>query len=359
MTTLSEQHELQHQARCALTAWTSDAAAELAPLTGGLINATFVVQFAGEPRWVLQRLHPVFGAEVNFDIEAVTEALAAQGIATPRLVRTLAGAPFVTEAGRVWRMLTFMAGTAVAKLPSVDWARAGGSLVGRFHHALADFQYDYRFTRAGVHDTAAHVAKLRACLVHADRAALDRVANPWLPEARDLAARLLAAVDLRIDLDALPRRHVHGDLKISNLLFRTAPQLAGVCLVDLDTVAHGSLAFELGDAMRSWCNDLGEDAGQVRFSVPIFAAAMEGYFAEGAHPIAGAERESIVVGTERICLELAVRFCVDVFEDAYFGWDAARFASRREHNLVRARGQCALAAEVGAVRNQLLDIVRR
>ena len=59
------------------------------------------------------------------------------------------------------------------------------------------------------------------------------------------------------------RRHVHGDLKISNLLFRREP-LAGVCLVDLDTFAKGSMAFELGDAMRSWCNPLGEDAGTVQ-----------------------------------------------------------------------------------------------
>ena len=28
-------------------------------------------------------------------------------------------------------------------------------------------------------------------------------------------------------------------------------------------------------------------------------------------------------------VELASRFCTDVFEDRYFGWDANRFASRR------------------------------
>ena len=58
------------------------------------------------------------------------------------------------------------------------------------------------------------------------------------------------------------------------------------------------------------------------------------------------EREAIVGGVERIALELASRFCRDVFEDSYFGWSAARFPSRRAHNLFRARGQLSLAVSV-------------
>ena len=45
------------------------------------------------------------------------------------------------------------------------------------------------------------------------------------------------------------------------------------------------------------------------------------------------------------------------YDDRYFGWDAARFASRRDHNLVRARGQLALANAVRAARADIMDIV--
>ena len=47
-------------------------------LTGGLINATYVVRDGGAPIAVVQRLHPIFGAQVNLDIEAVTAHLAAK-----------------------------------------------------------------------------------------------------------------------------------------------------------------------------------------------------------------------------------------------------------------------------------------
>ncbi len=70
-----------------------------------------------------------------------------------------------------------------------------------------------------------------------------------------------------------------------------------------------------------------------------------------------AERAAVAVGLETVCLELAARFCTDVFEDRYFGWDPARFASRREHDLVRARGQLALGLEVRAARDAIRDVL--
>jgi hypothetical protein len=150
------------------------------------------------------------------------------------------------------------------------------------------------------------------------------------------------------------RRHVHGDLKISNLIFRRAP-LAGICLVDLDTVSRGTIAFELGDAMRSWCNPAGEDVTSVRFELPTFVAAMRGFRAEADAIVSPDERASVVVGLETVCIELAARFAVDVFDDSYFGWDPARFSSRRAHNLVRARGQLALGLDVRRSRSDALD----
>jgi hypothetical protein len=65
-----------------------------------------------------------------------------------------------------------------------------------------------------------------------------------------------------------------------------------------------------------------------------------------------------VTGVETVCVELAARFCVDAFEDKYFGWDPARFPSRREHNRVRAAGQLHLAQAVAAARGEAERLVR-
>jgi len=338
-------------------------AEQIAPLQGGLINATYVVRDGGEAIAVLQRLHRIFGADVNLDLEAVTAHLAARGMTTPRLIRTLDGRPCIdysappfggaaspgkarlVDDGGVWRATTFVAGDSVATVPDPSWADAGGELVGRFHRAVADLHYDYRFTRAGVHDTAAHLARLQG---HAG--------SGGEAEATELAREILAAAVALPELVAQPLRHVHGDLKISNLLFARDP-LRGVALVDLDTLANGTLAFELGDAMRSWCNPHGEDVGHVALDLPIFSAAIAGFRRIADPIVTEAERAAVAVGLETVCIELAARFCTDVFEDRYFGWDPARFPSRRAHNLVRARGQLVLGHAVRTARAELREIL--
>ena len=317
--------------------WSTD---QIAPLLGGLINETYCATVDGKPAAALQRLHPIFGAEVNLDLEAVTAHLAARGLETPRLLRTLDGRPWLEHGAHIWRATTWVDGESVQRVPDPMWAAAGGELVGRFHRAVADLDYDYKFVRAGVHDTARHLARLAECVVGG-------LGEPGR-EILDAATELPAMPDL-------PWRNTHGDLKISNVIFRREP-VRGVALVDLDTLGKGTLAFELGDAMRSWCNPHGEDAGHVKLELDLFAAAIRAV-REVADPIISREeRYGIVVGLETVCIELAARFAVDIFEDRYFGWDPARFASRRDHNLVRARGQLALALEVRAARADLLDI---
>jgi Ser/Thr protein kinase RdoA (MazF antagonist) len=321
--------------------------AEVVAITGGLINATFGVRRGGEPVAVVQRLHPVFGADVNLDLEAVTTHLAARGLITPRLVRTRSGAPYVEHEGAVWRALTWIDGVAVHRVPDPSWARAGGALVGRFHRAVHDLDHDYRFARAGVHDTAAHLGRLRA---HVER-------GEDTAEVLDLGRDILDAATTLPPMPALPLRHSHGDLKISNLLFRTEPAVEGVALVDLDTLGRQTLAFELGDAMRSWCNPHGEDTGAIVFDLAIFAAAIAAWTDVAGALFEEPERRAIVLGLETVCIELAARFAADVFEDRYFGWDPARFPSRRAHNLVRARGQLALGRAVTAARADALDAI--
>lgn len=324
--------------------------AAIAPLAGGLINKTFVVRADSIPIAVVQRLHPVFGAAVNLDLDAVTQHLAARGLDTPRLIHTRTGAAWVEDAGAVWRALTWIDGATVAAVPDPSWAAVAGELVGKFHRAVADLEHSYAFARAGVHDTAAHLKRLRAHLE-----ATDTGFDPD-GEARDLASEILVAADALPELSALPRRHCHGDLKISNVLFAETP-LRARCLVDLDTLGLGTLAFELGDAMRSWCNPRGEDVDAIGFDLAIFAAAIGGFRSVADHLVTRDERLSIVTGLETVCVELAARFATDVFRDEYFGWDASRFPTRRAHNLVRARGQLALAAAVRAARSDAREIV--
>ena len=321
-----------------LAHWRAYAAATPRAFGTGLINRTFLVE--GEAgRAVLQELHPVFAPPVNEDLDAVTSHVAKKGLATPRLLRTDEGKVcVVSDGGRPWRMISWIDGTSFDRIDSLERARAAGALVARFHAAVEDLAWSYRHVRAGVHDTRGHLVKLARSLA---RHRGHRLAKEVAP----LGEAILQAGMRLPDLTHMPLRHVHGDLKISNLLFDDTGR--GICLVDLDTLGKMPWAFEMGDALRSWCNPGGEDVTDAHIDLDVFRAALAGYFEERPGPfITPDESEALVDGLQTICVELAARFCADAVNESYFGFDARRFATRGEHNLLRARGQWTLAQSV-------------
>jgi len=331
-----------------LSAWSWPESVHATPAEGGLINQTWWVDGPSGRHAVIQRLNTdIFVPEVHEDIEAVTAHLAAHGLETPRLIRTADGALWATDGG-VFRALTLVGDRTVHRLDGGDGpalARSAARLVGRVHGALADLDIRFRSVRPGVHDTDAHLATVqRALAEHGGH----RLYGDVAPLAQELTRRW-ATWDGPRDL---PLRVIHGDLKVSNVRFVGDDAIA---LIDLDTWQHGTLDAELGDAMRSWCNTSGEDDAEARVDVDVFAAAMSGY-AEGAGDLpTEAEWRGMAGGLERIALELAMRFAADALNESYFGFDEA--IGRGEHNLLRARGQLALARAARSVRPDLDEAV--
>jgi Ser/Thr protein kinase RdoA (MazF antagonist) len=332
-----------------LARWRELRGRRCAPLRGGLINSTYLVEGSSD-RFVLQRLNPLWTPEVCEDVEAVTRHLAAAGLVTPRLVPTGDGARcFVDEQGCVWRAQTFIEGAkSYERLEGKAHARAAGALVGKAHRALDSLAHEYRFTRGNVHDTPKHLATLR-------RALQEQQGHRLYDEVRALAEPLLEESATLPSFAGLPARHAHGDLKVSNLLFDEEGQ--GLCLVDLDTLARMIWPFEMGDALRSWCNPRGEDVGEARFDLDLFEAAMQGYAAAAPALITAPERALLLDGVATISLELSARFLADALLESYFGYDPERFASRGEHNLVRGKGQWALYRSVVAQRDDATAVL--
>ncbi len=331
-----------------LDAWSSLVGGACQPLGTGLINATFLVVGGGRPV-VLQRLHPSFDAKVNLDLDTVTTLLHSQGLPTPRLVKTDAGAFETTDVGgQLWRAQTYVPGTAFDQLQSPAHAEEAGALVAQFHAALADATIAYQKERRNAHNTETHVRFLETTL---DAQRGHRLYDQVAP----LAASVLRALSPLPSFDALPERHAHGDLKISNLLFDDKQK--GLCLVDLDTLAPMRWPHEMGDALRSWCNLSGEDHDASTFNLEFLKAALNGYASMAGDTISDAERDLLITGVHTICLELAARFLADALNETYFGWNPDRFPTRADHNLVRGRGQLTLAEDLVRQRSAAEAIV--
>jgi Ser/Thr protein kinase RdoA (MazF antagonist) len=139
-------------------------AMEISLLAGGLINFSLRVATTAQEVLVLQRLHPVFEAAVNDNLDLVTQALRARGAIAPTLIRTLDGNSAVTLDAAVWRLQTFMPGHSVQQLSAASQAHAAGDLLGRFHATLADWAVPLPHVRPPVHEPARHLAGLAAAL---------------------------------------------------------------------------------------------------------------------------------------------------------------------------------------------------
>lgn len=321
------------------------------PLGTGLINDTFLVRGADGPV-VLQRVHTIFAPSVHDDIEAVTARLRAKAVTTPSLLRADRGALWVRdEHERVWRAMTFVEGVAFDKADSPERVRQAAKLVAEWHQALSGWDYTYAHVRAGVHDTARHLRVLRE--------ALDTHRSHRLhAEVAPLAEALLDAARTLPSLESAPLIHAHGDLKLSNLLF-DAQSGAAVCLVDLDTVARMPWAFEVGDALRSWCNPRGENVTEATVDRALFGAALAGYREGATDGVDPRWAAWAAQGLATIALELAARFLGDALNEAYFGFDAKRYPARGEHNLVRGRGQWSLARDAIEHQRELTEVAEQ
>lgn len=318
-------------------------AASLEYMNHGLINRTWRIRGDNGASYALQRLSPILGPEIHEDIKAVTAHVASRGMATPRLVPTSGGDLYVERDSGIWRLLTWLEGEFHNRLRNTRQAAEAGALLARFHLALVDFDRPFASRRRPIHEPERRIAELEQALAR-------HSGHPLHAEAEGLQRRTLELLSQLPALPETPLRVCHGDPKINNMLFSAEGE--GLAMVDLDSLGRLSLPYELGDAFRSWCNPAGEDSEDAEFSVELFEAASDGYL-DAATFITEEERSSLVDATLWITLELTTRFTADILNDRYFGWDPQRFASRAEHNLVRARGQLCLAESLFSLRPTL------
>ena len=140
----------------------------------------------------------------------------------------------------------------------------------------------------------------------------------------------------------LPLRVTHNDTKLNNVLLdkRTRKSL---CVLDLDTVMPGLSAYDFGDSIRFGAATAAEDEKDVslmEMDLHLFEVYTRG-FLEAATNLTDAELKALPMGAYTMTLECATRFLKDYLDgDVYFS------VKYPEHNLVRARTQIKLVADM-------------
>lgn len=314
------------------------------PLGDGLINQTWLVSPTASPRFVLQRInarvfpHPERIAANLRRIQAHVHGSRSDFAEHwPDLIAPREGGDTVLDAeGGHWRALRYIEGSRVLdRIATERQAVAVGRVLGAFHAALGEVDC------AELEDSLPdfHVAPGYLAGLDAARAAAGGLDDPSLRQALGFveARRGFVPVLERAKAAGLLRlRVIHGDPKLANILFDRAGECA-LTLIDLDTVKPGLVHYDIGDCLRSCCNNSGEspeDPESTRFDLTLCEAILRGYLSEAANMLTAADREHLYDAIRLIPLELGIRFLADhLAGDVYFRTES------RGHNLHRARVQ--------------------
>jgi len=314
----------------------------------GNINSTFLVTTDAGHQYILQKINTyVFRQPVQLmaNAGAVTDFIRRR-IADPRLVlhfiNTYESLPYHRDdAGGFWRMYDFIGGITLDAPKRDEDLYQCALAFGRFQHLLSGFPADTLFdTIPDFHNTPVRLEQLKASANSdcAGRLAQVRQDVQFLLDRQARGSKLQQL----LEEGTLPLRVTHNDTKLDNVLLDPVTRKA-LCVLDLDTVMSGLSVHDFGDCVRCAAATATEDepiAENMKLDLHRFRVCTRG-FLEGAPSLTKAEMENLPLGAYTITLELAARFLAD-----YLGGDLYFKTAYPQHNLIRARSQMALLADM-------------
>jgi Ser/Thr protein kinase RdoA (MazF antagonist) len=318
-------------------------------LTGGLIHQTFEVSVAskelggGIRKYVLQS----FNHNIFYDPEGIARNMVLvanyqqrngfnQDVLRP--IENRSGRYMTADGlGRQWRLFPYLDNTVCyAQVPDLKVAYNAANLLGQYHKSLLGFKS--RHLRVAIRDFCNFAQRIEDFWRLLHRIPANGFAENATNEIRFLISQMEAMNTLNAAFSKLPLRTIHGDPKISNFLFDAKDQ-SGRCLIDLDTLMSGSIMYDYGDMIRSFCNNHAEDnpAIEGKFNKEICQATTEGYLSVMFDSLTEEELAFLPQAPALLIYVQAVRFLTDYLSgDKYYSTDYVG------QNLDRARGQIEL-----------------
>lgn len=319
------------------------------PFGNGHINDTYAVQDKnGVDRWILQRInHVVFPRievlQSNIAIVSKTlhDALEKEG--DPDKERKylnylpLQEDPsknYYFDGENYWRVCIFIPDSMSISELTEESARYAGEAFGKFEEVLSSIPEGVLGdTIINFHSMPFRLQQLR------DAVAAD-------PKGRAISVKhIIDIIESKADEmclleqlyaeGKLPKRTIHCDTKVDNVLFDKSGKV--LCVVDWDTVMPGFITSDVGDFIRSGVNFAYEDEpdhSKIGVNMPIYKAFVEGYLSTAGKFLTDTERSLIAYGGRLMTYMQTVRFLTDhINGDVYFK------IHHEGHNLQRAESQ--------------------
>ena len=328
---------------------------DIKPMGEGFINDTFIVIMKSDDKYLLQRKNKNIFVNVPGmmeNINKVTSHIRKKIIAndgdpkreTLTITPTTSGKLYhIDNHGEYWTVCEFIKDSVTCeKVDSLEIAYAGGKGVGRFQSQLVDFNEPLIDILPGFHDIRFRFQQWDNVISKdpAGKNAYMKKEIGWIEDRRNEMMNFWKLVEAGI----IPKRVVHNDTKISNILFDKNGEV--LCMIDLDTVMNNTVLTDFGDAMRSYTNtglEDEKDLSKVNFDIKRFDAFAKGYLEETREFLTKEELEYLPFAARYITFEQVLRFLMD-----YLDGNKYYRIHYPEHNLVRANAQFKLLIDMEA-----------
>ena len=327
----------------------------------GHINCTLKISTDTGKEYVLQKINKyVFKDPVKVMINAcaVTDFLREKSgdpNAALHFIPTLQGTYYHRDKnGEFWRMYDFVGGFCLDTPESDADFYESALAFGRFQELLSDFPAHTLYeTIPEFHNTIDRYRLLREAIQADNVGRLKTVGEEvrFALEREELGGTL----QRMRESGELPLRVTHNDTKLNNVLLDKATRKS-LCVLDLDTVMPGLSLYDFGDSIRFGAATAAEDEpdpSKMQLDLHLFEVYTRGYMT-AAPSLTAKEIEMLPMGALIMTLEVGIRFLKDYLDgDLYFG------IAYPEHNLVRARTQFALVADMERKWDEMHSIVRQ
>lgn len=339
---------------------------EIKPFGSGHINDTYRVKTPADGRdYLLQKINDYVFKDVDglmnnmlYVTNHLKQKVAAAGGNPDKEVLTLIpcdnGLYYCRdEHGGYWRMTTFLLNTKSYDMVTTgNQAYQGGMAFGRFQYLLCDMS-------AGMLvDTIPKFLNIEFRLEELAQA-MENDAAGRLKSVQTELDFLLSRADNMKDIlqwgraGILPLRITHNDTKFNNILLDEQDNIQ--CVIDLDTVMPGYVAYDFGDAIRSIISTAAEDEanlGAIQLNIPLFEEFTKGYLGQTISFLSEQELRSLIKGVLLLPYMQAVRFLTDHLNgDTYY---KTQFEG---HNLQRMLAQMQLLKMLELNKDKLTGII--
>lgn len=346
---------------------TNGNAVKAVPFGSGHINDTYKISTDSDDdeEYLLQKInHHIFSnvpalmaniAEVCSHLKKKLAHLSDENIKrrTMTIIPAKSGALFhVDKDGYHWRMFILLKGTkSYDILETSEQAYSGGMAFGQFQKQLSDLEAS-RLTEVlpNFHNVDFRLTNLRKAIEADSERRVDGVQD-LLSSIFEREEKMRRILEMSRK-GKLPLRITHNDTKFNNVLLDEDDNVQ--CVIDLDTVMPGYVAYDFGDAIRTIINAAAEDEkdlSKVVLNIPLYRAYAEGYLQEARDFLTPTELESLIYGVHLLPYMQAVRFLTDYLEgDHYY---KIQYPS---HNLIRTKSQLKLVEELEKHHDTLVEV---